>query len=76
MFERTDRQLPLPVPSFVRFYAPLLALLAMTGPLSATDRQEQAEKGRVTYASQCAECHHMTLKGSGHGPELAGPNMK
>ena len=55
--------------------APLLALLAIAGSLSAMERQEQAEKGRVIYESQCAECHHMTLKGSGHGPELAGPNF-
>lgn len=35
----------------------------------------QAESGVAVYKQHCAECHGMTLKGSGHGPELAGPNF-
>jgi len=31
--------------------------------------------GKNQYERHCAECHGMTLKGSGHGPELAGPNF-
>ena len=36
---------------------------------------EQAADGKKSYDRHCAECHHMNLKGSGHGPELAGPNF-
>jgi alcohol dehydrogenase (cytochrome c) len=35
----------------------------------------QAEEGQKSYNRHCADCHHMSLKGSGHGPELAGPNF-
>jgi alcohol dehydrogenase (cytochrome c) len=36
---------------------------------------EQAANGKKSYDQYCADCHHMSLKGSGHGPELAGPNF-
>jgi alcohol dehydrogenase (cytochrome c) len=36
---------------------------------------DQAAKGKASYDRLCAECHHMSLKGTGHGPELAGPNF-
>ena len=29
--------------------------------------------GKSQYGRYCGECHGLTLKGSGHGPELAGP---
>lgn len=35
----------------------------------------QAAEGKKSYDQHCADCHHMSLKGSGHGPELAGPNF-
>ncbi len=35
----------------------------------------QAADGKNNYDRYCADCHHMSLKGSGHGPELAGPNF-
>jgi alcohol dehydrogenase (cytochrome c) len=35
----------------------------------------QAANGKQQYESHCVECHHMTLRGTGHGPELAGPNF-
>ncbi len=31
--------------------------------------------GKSQYDRYCGECHGLTLKGSGHGPELAGPNF-
>jgi alcohol dehydrogenase (cytochrome c) len=37
--------------------------------------QAQAANGKKSYDKYCADCHHMSLKGSGHGPELAGPNF-
>jgi len=42
---------------------------------AATFSADQAARGKEIFDRQCAECHHMTLKGSGHGPELAGPNF-
>ncbi len=35
----------------------------------------QADAGKTSYAQYCAECHHLTLAGTGHGSELAGPNF-
>jgi alcohol dehydrogenase (cytochrome c) len=35
----------------------------------------QAAAGKRIFDQACAECHHLTLKGTGHGPELAGPNF-
>lgn len=32
----------------------------------------QAEQGGAAYARHCAACHHGSLQGTGHGPELAG----
>jgi alcohol dehydrogenase (cytochrome c) len=35
----------------------------------------QAAEGKRTFDVTCGECHHLTLKGTGHAPELAGPNF-
>ncbi len=43
---------------------------------SAVFTEQQAELGKALYDRQCAECHHMSLRGSGHGSELAGPNFR
>ncbi len=40
-----------------------------------TYTEAQAANGKKDYDEYCADCHHMSLKGSGHGPELAGPNF-
>jgi alcohol dehydrogenase (cytochrome c) len=37
--------------------------------------EAQANTGKQTFDVACSECHHATLKGTGHGPELAGPNF-
>ena len=37
--------------------------------------EAQAANGKKNYDRYCADCHHMSLKGTGHGPELAGPNF-
>ncbi|NIV20606.1 MAG: hypothetical protein GWN54_08365, partial [Gammaproteobacteria bacterium] len=31
--------------------------------------------GRAAYERYCADCHHMELHGTGHGPELTGPGF-
>lgn len=33
----------------------------------------QAAQGREAFIRYCADCHHSTLRGSGHGPPLVGP---
>jgi cytochrome c2 len=64
-----------------RLYATFLFVLAgllFSGRILAGQgvyTTEQAEGGKKSYDRHCAECHHMHLKGSGHGPELAGPNF-
>ncbi len=40
-----------------------------------TPTQSLALQGKLQYQQHCGECHGMTLKGSGHGPELSGPNF-
>ena len=37
--------------------------------------EAQAAAGKATFDQSCGECHHLTLRGTGHGPELAGPNF-
>ena len=37
--------------------------------------EQQAAQGKLAYEQHCADCHHLTLRGTGHGPELAGPNF-
>lgn len=34
--------------------------------------QEQALRGKTAYDAHCAECHHSTLRGTGHGLALTG----
>jgi len=62
---------------------PLVSLLAListaaaapAGALEGVYTEAQAAEGKQTYDVVCGECHHLTLKGTGHGPELAGPNF-
>ena len=35
----------------------------------------QAANGKENYDRHCSACHHITLRGSAHGPELAGPSF-
>jgi alcohol dehydrogenase (cytochrome c) len=34
--------------------------------------QAQAARGKQTFDRYCAQCHHLTLRGTGHGPALEG----
>ncbi len=66
-------------------YKKCILLLALTAagasaaaPLPAGQgvyTEQQAAAGKHAYAQSCGECHHLTLKGTDHGPELAGPNF-
>ena len=60
----------------------VLTLVAAAGPASAQSparegvyTERQAIEGKRLYDVGCGECHHLTLRGTGHGPELAGPNF-
>ena len=37
--------------------------------------EAQAANGKKIYDQHCSACHLMNLRGSAHGPELAGPNF-
>ena len=54
-------------------------LLASSGvqaaELAGIYTEQQAAQGKLAYEQHCAECHHLRLRGTGHGPELAGPNF-
>lgn len=45
------------------------------GAFEGAYTEAQATEGKRTYDVTCGECHHLTLKGTGHAPELAGPNF-
>ena len=55
--------------------APLMAAAQSAGELAGVYTEAQAADGKRTYDTACGECHHLTLKGTGHAPELAGPNF-
>ncbi len=63
----------------LRRLMPLLLWLTCSGAhaaeLMGTYTEKQAAEGKRGYEQFCAECHHLTLRGTGHGPELAGPNF-
>ncbi len=50
-------------------------IISGAGQADGAYTDEQASRGQALYNKQCADCHHMTLKGTGHAPELAGPNF-
>ena len=58
---------------FLFFAGPLFISQGLAGQGVYT--AEQAADGKTNYDRYCADCHHMSLKGPGHGPELAGPNF-
>jgi alcohol dehydrogenase (cytochrome c) len=37
--------------------------------------EQQAYAGKQAYDQHCGECHHLALRGTGHGPPLAGPGF-
>ena len=37
--------------------------------------EAQAARGKKSYNQHCSNCHLVTLKGSGHAPELTGPDF-
>ena len=61
----------------LRFVVPLLlaSSIVQAAGLTGFYTEQQAAQGKLGYDQHCAECHHLTLRGTGHGPELAGPNF-
>jgi alcohol dehydrogenase (cytochrome c) len=56
--------------------AALALCLALLGAGEARAFTEaQADAGEQPYAAYCADCHHATLRGTGHGPALVGPDF-
>jgi alcohol dehydrogenase (cytochrome c) len=57
--------------------AGLLAVICISGQAEgdAVYTDAQAMAGKVIYDKSCADCHHLTLKGSAHGSELNGGNF-
>jgi alcohol dehydrogenase (cytochrome c) len=49
---------------------------ALAGPIDAVPAgaytEAQAAAGQAAFDRYCADCHHQTLRGSGHGPPLIG----
>lgn len=64
-------------PMFNRIHTSLVLLLVSvnTFAVEATYTEQQAALGKQYYDKHCGECHHLTLRGTGHGSELAGPNF-
>ena len=63
--------------STVFLAAGVLAAFGVTAPAQepAADSgftASQAASGKIAYDQECAECHHVSLRGTAHGPELAG----
>lgn len=54
-----------------------MGMLSLAPQAVAEDagREAQAARGQALYNKHCADCHHMTLRGTGHGPELKGPGF-
>ena len=52
----------------------LVGLVAtpVTLPAAGLYTAAQADRGRTAYERHCVECHHITLRGTGHGPPLKG----
>ncbi len=53
----------------------LASSLVQAAGLAGIFTEQQAAQGKLGYDQYCADCHHLTLRGTGHGPELAGPNL-
>lgn len=60
---------------FLKLFAVISICCALTSHTFASFTAAQAENGANLYAQFCAECHGLSLKGSAHGSELAGPNF-
>ena len=57
-----------------------LSFMTFTGSKAATPEtgvylETQATKGKQLFNSACADCHHMSLRGSAHGAALTGPQF-
>lgn len=46
------------------------------GPKEASYTALQAAAGKEIYDQSCGDCHHPALKGTAHGPELAGYDFR
>jgi alcohol dehydrogenase (cytochrome c) len=56
------------------FFVSLL-FAAQVWALEGVYTEQQAALGKLHYDKHCGECHHLALRGTGHGSELAGPSF-
>lgn len=66
------------MPNLFRFFSiPLFffSLVAHAAPLESVYSEKQATLGKLSYDQHCGECHHLNLRGTGHGTPLAGPSF-
>ena len=66
------------MPQANRLLSTLFVLLLGATQAFARDgiyTEKQAALGKLHYDKHCGECHHLALRGTGHGAELAGPNF-
>jgi PQQ-dependent dehydrogenase (methanol/ethanol family) len=60
------------------FLTALITSFLLCGQVAALDgvyTESQVAIGKQNYDKHCGECHHLALRGTGHGSELAGPNF-
>ena len=62
------------------FCSALLFTVVLNSVVAVSAREglytdQQVALGKLHYDKHCGECHHLTLRGTGHGTELAGPNF-
>jgi alcohol dehydrogenase (cytochrome c) len=58
-----------------RLYIPLLLIIVAVSSARAAEPAvslDRAAAGRTAYERYCVDCHHVTLRGTGHGPPLQG----
>ena len=57
-------------------FALMMTLATQVGASTPDTLSQQQERGKQHYVEHCADCHLLTLRGSGHGPQLAGPEFR
>jgi len=71
-----DRFLPRAKPFVLCFVASCCAVAAARSVWDGVYTNEQAKRGRTTYAETCLKCHGENLGGGEAGPALAGDEFR
>ena len=54
----------------------LVLAIAASDFAGAAERADQSTGGKDSYDRYCVDCHHVTLRGTGHGPPLNGAQFR